>query len=96
MEQSETKPEKQMNILKRRRETRTISFEPLVLENLEKFCKENNTTPSTFVNHTIKQVVINEVEFARAMAKHHAREFNKWKSELDICEGKFDSIGSNL
>jgi hypothetical protein len=75
---------------KTKKVVQAVNFEVSVLEALERRCKKENTSISNFVNYHIKQVVINELEWARAQAKFHASELAKWEFELKHLQAKQD------
>ncbi len=62
---------------KTNRKGKTIAFEIPVLEELERYCKKVNTTPSNFVNAIIKKYVIAELDFWREVARQRNKEFQE-------------------
>ena len=63
-------------LLKPKKTTKTLSFEPVVLEKLEKYCANSGTKVSTFVNYLVRKSVMNDVDYYRALARSHCSEMN--------------------
>lgn len=61
---------------------KTISFDKVVLDLLEKKAKEDLTTASNIVNMRMRQV-LNDREYNRMMAKHHYMKFQEYKYLAD-------------
>lgn len=71
--------------MKRAGETVVVSFsiEKIVAEKLKAHCQRSKTKTSTFVNSLLKTATMDNIEYAREMAKLHAAEAYKWKAEAD-------------
>ena len=59
--------------------TKTVNFEEWVLNALEKQARADQTSVSKIVNFCMRGVMLNNVSYARYMAKYHLVEFQRWK-----------------
>ena len=57
------------------RAAKTINFEKIVLDRLEKKAAEERTTVSNMVNSFCRQVILNDVEYYREMAREYNMKF---------------------
>ena len=68
------------------KEVMSINFDKIVAKKLRVLCQSGNTTPSSFVNAHIRKLVLDEIEWAREMAKYYCGEMHKWKMECEHLE----------
>ena len=58
---------------------KTISFDKIVLKELESKAKREGTTSSKIVNMLCKQEILTDARFFRLMAKEHYLKFQEYK-----------------
>ena len=58
---------------------KTINFDKIILEKLEEKARNEGSTVSNMVNFFMRKVVLNDVLYYRAKAKHHALEAQKFQ-----------------
>lgn len=71
-----------------RKINKTISFDPEVLQALERRCKSDGINVSTFVNNYIRRVVMSEYEFYRQLTKNSAIELAKYQTLMETSRDK--------
>lgn len=62
---------------------KTINFDTVVLEELERKARKEGTTPSRFVNQLVRQAVMKDGDFYRTMAKQYNALFYHYKALAD-------------
>lgn len=72
------------------RMAKTISFENWVLKRLERQAAEEETTVSNLVNFFCRNYLMNDMNYARMMAKHHYLEFQKWQYAKGQIEARLE------
>ena len=68
----------------------TISFDKIVLRDLEKKAAENKTKVSSIVNMICRQHVLGDRNWHYTMMKEHMMQYHKHKYELDTLELKVE------
>ena len=67
---------------------KTINFEKIVLEEIEKKAKKCNINVSALVNEICKQVVMDNVMFFRELSKFHYMKFQEYQYLKKVAEEK--------
>lgn len=73
---------------KSNKETKSINFEKIVLEEIELKCKKEKIGISTFINKIMKKVVLSEYEFYRQLMKDSAADLHKYKTLMETAPDK--------
>jgi hypothetical protein len=64
-------------------ETICVCFEKEILELLREHAKSHKISLSGHINGICKNFALNDIEYARVMAKRHNRDFQYWMSEIE-------------
>ena len=67
---------------------KTINFDKIVLERLEEKAKRENTKVSFIVNSIMRNIVMNDSEYYRELAKIHYIKFQECNYMKEQCEIK--------
>ena len=59
---------------------KTINFDFLVLQKIENLARERRVSASSFVNDLMKQLVMNEKEYYKELARYHNAKFYHYKT----------------
>lgn len=57
---------------------KTINFDKIVVEKLEERCAREGTKVSTFVNHFIREIVMNDLQWFEELHKQAAMQMNEY------------------
>ncbi len=67
---------------------RTINFDEIVDEMLEKKCSREGTKVSTFVNHVIREKVMDDQQWFEELRKQAALKINEYDYMIDRIKAK--------
>lgn len=76
--------------------TKTINFEKIVLQNLERRAKNAGTSVSKLVNLMCRRIALSDKAYLQLMAKHHAMKLHEYRYHLDNCENMDDPVAIEL
>lgn len=65
--------------LMRTKAAKTLNFDYDVLKKLEELAQERGTSVSSLVNDLLKQIIMNEKEYYKKLAKYHCSQMHLYR-----------------
>ena len=69
-----------------RKRIKSINFDEQVINALEDYCRREHTTVSNYVNWIVRQHILTEKDYLRALAKHHNSELQRLLFQIKMLD----------